>query len=264
VSESLPRLYTELAGWFHLLTAPAEYAEEADFYWGCLVDAAGETEPRTLLELGSGGGNMVSHYKRRLASVTLTDLSERMLALSRTINPDLEHVQGDMRTLRLGRTYDSVLVHDAVMYMTTEADLRQAIETAYVHLRPGGVAVFAPDFVKETFRPSTDHGGHDGDGRGLRYLEWSFDPDPDDTTCVTDFTYVFREGDGTTWCELDRHVVGLFSREVWLRLLREVGFQPVTVRPLIHSEVETGDVEVFVAVKGQARRESSSPSSNSR
>ena len=153
-----------------------------------------------------------------------------------------------MRTLRLGRTFDAVLVHDAVMYLTTETDLRQAIETAYVHLRPGGVAVFAPDFVKETFKPSTDHGGHDGDGRGMRYLEWSFDPDPDDTSCITDFTYVFREGDAPPWCEQDRHVVGLFSREVWLRLLGEVGFQ-ATIRPLIHSEVETGDVEVFVAVK---------------
>ena len=154
-----------------------------------------------------------------------------------------------MRTLRLGRIYDAVLVHDAVMYMTTEADLRQAIETAYVHVRPGGVAVFAPDFVKETFKPSTDHGGHDGDGRGLRYLEWSFDPDPDDTTVTVDYTYVFREGDGPPWSEQDRHVVGLFSREVWQRLLGEVGFQQVTVRPLIHSEVETGDVEVFVGLR---------------
>src|SRR5688572_33237863 len=106
MSESLPRLYTDLAGWFHLLTAPEEYAEEADFYWGCLVEAVDE-EPRTLLELGSGGGNMASHYKRRLESVTLTDLSDSMLALSKTINPKLEHVQGDMRTLRLGRTFDA-------------------------------------------------------------------------------------------------------------------------------------------------------------
>jgi hypothetical protein len=134
------------------------------------------------------------------------------------------------------------------MYMTTEADLRRSIETANVHLRPGGVAVFAPDFVKETFRPHTDHGGHDGNGRALRYLEWSFDPDPDDTTCVTDFTYVLREGNGLPRCEGDRHVVGLFSRDVWLRLLAEAGFQ-ATVRPLIHSEVEPGATEVFVAVK---------------
>jgi ubiquinone/menaquinone biosynthesis C-methylase UbiE len=111
MGESLPRLYTELAGWYHLLTSPNEYGEEADFYWSCFVEAAG-TPPRTLLELGSGGGNMALHYKRRLSSTTLTDLSPDMLALSQTINPELEHVQGDMRSLRLGRTFDAVLVHD--------------------------------------------------------------------------------------------------------------------------------------------------------
>ena len=41
-----------------------------------------------------------------------------MLELSRTLNPDCEHLEGDMRTLRLGRTFDAVLIHDAVMYMT--------------------------------------------------------------------------------------------------------------------------------------------------
>lgn len=59
-----------------------------------------------------------------------------------------------MCTVRLGRTFDAVLVHDAVMYLTTEDDLRQAIATTYVHVRPGGVAVFAPDYVSETFRPT--------------------------------------------------------------------------------------------------------------
>ena len=246
-SASLPRLYTEFATWYHLLTAPEDYVEEADFYWNCFLEAAAPP-PRTLLELGSGGGNMALHYKQHLDTVVLTDLSVPMLALSRTINPELEHIQGDMRTLRLGRTFDAVFVHDAIMYLTTEDDIRQAIETAYAHLRPGGVAVFAPDFVKETFKPSTDHGGHDGEGRALRYLEWGFDPDPTDTTCFTDFTYVLREGDGPPTCEQDRHIIGLFSREVWLRLFAEVGFQ-VTIRPLIHSEVATGDVEVFTAVK---------------
>ena len=33
--------------------------------------------------------------------------------------------------------------HDAVAYMKTEDDLRQAIETAYVHCQPGGAALFA-------------------------------------------------------------------------------------------------------------------------
>jgi len=102
---------------------------------------------------------------------------------------------------------------------------------------------------RETFTPSTEHGGHDGDGRALRYLIWTSDPDPTDDSYVEDFVYVFREGDAPARAEAERHVFGLFSRETWRRLLVEAGFQ-VTVRPLEHSEVEPGSVEVFVAVKG--------------
>ena len=112
---------------------------------------------------------MASHYKQYFES-TLVDLSPEMLAISRARNPDCAPGEGDMRTVRLGRTFDAVFDHDAVVYLTTEADLRQAMETAFVHCRPGGVAIFAPDCVRETFVPQTDHGGHDGAGRALRYL----------------------------------------------------------------------------------------------
>ena len=96
---------------------------------------------------------------------TLVDASPGMLAVSRALNPECEHLEGDMRTVRLGRTFDRVFVHDAITYMTTEADLRAVLETAYVHCRPGGAALFAPDHLKENFAPSTDCGGHDADGR---------------------------------------------------------------------------------------------------
>src|SRR5262245_19210318 len=113
----VPALYTKLADWFHLLTQPAEYADEAAAYRDALVGAA-IPRPRTLLELGAGGGNNASHLKRDFAC-TLTDLSPAMLACSRAINPECEHIPGDMRSLRLGREFDAVLVHDAVCYMTT-------------------------------------------------------------------------------------------------------------------------------------------------
>ena len=246
VGGGLPRLYRDLAGWFHLLTAPDEYAEEAEFYRRVIVEASA-TPPRTLLELGSGGGNMASHYKRYF-DATLTDLSAEMLALSRALNPECEHVQGDMRDLRLGRTFDAVFVHDAVMYLTTADDLRRAIRTAFVHCRPGGVAVFAPDYVRETFVARTDHGGHDGDGRALRYLEWTTDPDPSDTTYTVDFVYLLREDGRPLRVELDQHVEGLFGRDDWLRMLAEAGFT-TTVRPFEHNEWPDGLTEVFVAVR---------------
>ncbi|HEX2077286.1 MAG TPA: class I SAM-dependent methyltransferase [Longimicrobium sp.] len=242
-------MYGELAAWWPLLSAPEDYAEEAAFYTRTLLEAS-DTPPRTVLELGSGGGNNASHMKARFRMV-LVDLSPGMLQVSRALNPECEHLQGDMRTVRLAREFDCVFVHDAVCYMATGADLRRAMETAYVHCRPGGVALFCPDFVRENFQPGTDHGGHDGaDGRGLRYLEWSWDPDPADTSYVTEYACLLREADGSVRVTRDRHVDGLFSRADWLRLLSEVGFEPRVV-PFQHSEVEYPS-EVFVAKKPAA------------
>jgi hypothetical protein len=238
-----PKLYGDLAAWWPLLSPAADYAEEATFYERLLLEAC-EGPCRTLLELGSGGGNNASHLKARF-SMVLVDRSPAMLQVSRALNPDCEHVEGDMRTVRLGRPFDCVFVHDAVVYMTTEADLQRVMETAYLHCRPGGAALFAPDHVRENFRVSTDHGGEDGAERALRYLEWTWDPDPADSSYVVDYVYLLRERDGSTHVEWDRHVEGLFARGDWLRLLSRAGFEAKVV-PLDHSEVEPGRHEVFV------------------
>jgi SAM-dependent methyltransferase len=239
-------MYGELAAWFHLVTAPADYADEAAEIVRLLADhevPLGPTNPdASVLELGSGGGNTASHLKAR-AHLTLTDIAPAMLALSATLNPECEHIEGDMRTLRLGRTFDAVLLHDAVMYMTTEADLRAAMETAFVHLGPRGAVVLVPDFTAETYRPKTEHGGHDGpDGRSLRYLQWTFDPDPTDTTVVTDYAYVLREADWSVRTLGDQHVLGIFPRATWLRLLADVGFR-------VDASVDRWEREVFVGVR---------------
>lgn len=222
------KLYTELAVWWPLLSAVEDYAEEADFYAKILLDAGLPPGP-SLLELGCGGGNNAHYLKRTFPDVVLSDLSADMLAVSRALNPECEHVQGDMRTLRLGREFDAVFVHDAIEYMTTEADLRQAMETACLHCRPGGLALFAPDHVCETFEPSTDHGGHDGEGRGLRYLEWVNDADPEDTQCEVDMVYLLREDGRPPRVEYERHLFGLFPRETWLGLLRDLRFEPTVI-----------------------------------
>jgi len=223
VAQRQHKLYTKMSSWFHLLTPPAEYAEEVEIYLP-LLKRPGFPKRPTLLELGSGGGNNASHLKRHFR-MTLSDLSREMLAVSRTLNPECEHVQGDMRTLRLGRTFDAVFVHDAVEYMTTEIDLRAAMETAFLHCKPGGIALFTPDHMKETFKPSTDHGGSDDGMRGLRYPEWTYDPDPADTVCTVEFACLLRDERGKIRVEHERHLFGLFPERTWMRLLHQVGFQ---------------------------------------
>jgi ubiquinone/menaquinone biosynthesis C-methylase UbiE len=237
----LPKLYGEFASWFHLLSAPPDYAEEAEFARSLIVQASA-SPPVTLLELGSGGGNNASHLKTHF-KMTLADLSSGMLELSQNLNPECEHIQGDMRTLRLDRTFDAVFIHDAIMYMRHEADLGRALETASIHCKPGGVLLVMPDVLKETFVSLTTHGGHDSEtsnGRAIRYIEWTFDPDPADTTYTVDFAYLLRESNNPVRVVHDTHVFGIFPRETWLNRFRSVGFEPRAVADPWGREVFVG------------------------
>lgn len=219
----LPRLYRELSDWWPLLSAPEDYAEEAGVYVSALRNAA-SIPVQTVLELGSGGGNNASHMKSEF-DLTLVDLSPGMLEVSGRLNPECEHIQGDMRSVRLGRRFDAVFVHDAVSYLTELADVGAVVATARAHCRDGGSVVIVPDAVSETFVPATSHGGHDGLDRSLRYLEWRWDPDPNDTTYRSDMVYLLRRGEDTEAVH-DRHVLGLFRTQDWLETMGAAGFDP--------------------------------------
>lgn len=245
-STEVIRLYRELADWYPLLTPVSDYAEEAAFYRR-LFETHCQQPPCTLLDLGSGGGHNASYLKARFAC-TLVDLEASMLELSQRLNPECEHVRGDMRSVRLERVFDCVLVHDAIGYMTSQTDLASTIATAYTHTAPGGVAIFQPDFVSETFKTGTETGGKDGNGRGLRYLEWRWIPNSEAGMYVSDMAYLLREVDGTVSVIYDRHCMGLFSRAVWLELISSAGFVPLVI-PFEHdSHSDTGS-EVFLGLR---------------
>lgn len=241
-----PALYTYLADWWPLLSPPEEYQEEAGTYRDLILRQRPGT--RTLLEIGSGGGSNASHLKAHF-EMTLVDLSPAMLAVSRRLNPELPHHPGDMRSLRLGQSFDAVFIHDAIMYMTSEEELLRALQTAAAHCRPGGMALFAPDHTLENADFEVSSGGSDApDGRGLRYLEWSWDPDPSDTWYYTEYSYLLRGTDGSVRCVHDRHRGGMFPRDTWLRLIAEAGLAPA-VFPYELSVFAPGSHELFVGFK---------------
>jgi SAM-dependent methyltransferase len=218
------RMYTDLAAWYPLLTPLEEYEAEAAWYRAPLLGHLGAGRHQ-LLELGAGAGHN-AHFLSADFDVTLVDLSPAMLEHAARNCPCSERIVGDMRTVRLGRTFDAVFIHDAIVYMLTEDDLRAALTTAWEHLRPGGVALFAPDAVADSYAPSDDCGGSDADGRGLRYLSWEWQREGQPDRCVVDYVLLGREGEGPMQVlGTDRHEEGLFTRATWLRLLREVGFE---------------------------------------
>ncbi|MPZ38936.1 MAG: methyltransferase domain-containing protein [Rhizobiales bacterium] len=226
----LPRLYTDLASWWPLLSPPDEsYAAEAAAIIDMLSETLGRCPP-TILELGAGGGNNAFYLKRH-ARMTLVDLAPDMLEVSRGINAEAEHVAGDMRFVRLGRAFDAVVIHDAIMYLLTEDDLAAAIATAHVHLKPGGAVIVLPDCVSETYTPNVETGGEDGeDGRSMRYLIWCQEPVSGATAFHEDFLMLLRKPDGSVEAVHDRHTFGVFPRAAWIAAFKRAGFAAPTVR----------------------------------
>ena len=221
--EEPPRLYTDLATWWPLFSPPSDYTEEAADLMPALLSAT-DAPPRTLLELGCGGGSLAYHLKDRL-QLTLTDRSRGCSRSAARSTPSATTCSGTCGRWSSGES--SISSSSTMRSCTPPTRPRYAprLRTAHRHCRPGGAALFLPDFVKETFAAKTSTGGEDGpDGRGLRYLEWTWDPDSTDDTCEVAYAFLLREPSGTVRVESDRHRVGLFPRAAWLHWMRETGF----------------------------------------
>jgi SAM-dependent methyltransferase len=237
-----PAFYDALAHLWPVLSPPEDYADEARYWRDALRAHFGGRRPR-VLELGVGGGHNLSHLTGGVDAAAV-DLSERMLANSVRLNPTVEHHVGDMRTVRLDREFDAVLIHDAISYLTTEEDLRLTFETAAAHLHPGGLLGCAPDWTRESFTgPAASVHGPRGEGGQVTFFEYVHDPDPTDTWIEVIYLFVLREGGAARVIE-DRHRLGLFPLAVWNERIAAAGFvpgsRPYPVHPGGHGRLLTG------------------------
>ena len=228
------RMYHEFAHLWPLISPPEEYVEEAKHWKKTLRDKLGPGR-HEILELGVGGGHNLSHLTSEFKATGI-DISSRMLANSMKLNPNVEHHLGDMRSVRLGHRFKAVLIHDAISYLVSEAEIAATFDTARAHLEPGGVLVISPDWFRETFPGtyiSSEIKRREGNELGL--VEYWYDADPEDTTLEGVFVYIFEE-EGRLRVEHDPHVTGLFPLQTWLELMRDAGFE-VEKRPYpVHTE----------------------------
>ena len=226
--EDTCRLYSDLAWlWPMWGDAATEYAHYCRHVTELIRRHAGRPV-KTLLDIGCGGGKNVLNLKRRF-SVTGVDLSPVMLAQAKELNPECAFIQGDMRTLRLGESFDAVLMDDAISHMTRLEDFTAAFRSAYVHLNPGGVLVATADVTTETFRqnrttvtpasPGTERAGVE-----VVFIENNYDPDPADERYETTILYLIRDH-GRLRIETDRWTMGIFSLDTWRRVLHGTGFE---------------------------------------
>lgn len=216
------RLYDELLPLYLLLTPREDYVEEAAVFQRLLRRELGEGS-RDLLELGCGPGHLASWLEG--FTLTLTDLSEAMLGAAARNNPGARCVRGDLRSVRLEQRFDVVFAHDALCYLRTPEDLRAAAETAFTHLRPGGLTLWVPDLMVENFEPGVETGVGRGEGETLLFTCEHWQPAGQQDGYVTDYILAHRVGEAPPTLHHERHEEGLFTAQAWLDALRGAGFE---------------------------------------
>jgi SAM-dependent methyltransferase len=240
--EDQRRLYDDLAWTWPIISAKENYVHEAETFITVLRTCA-RRKVETLLHLGCGGGHLDHALKAHLA-VTGVDVSEAMLSLARRLNPEVAYLAGDMRTVRLGVTFDAVMVADSIDYMLSEDDLRAAFVTAFTHLKPGGAFCTYAEETRDRFHQNrTRLSVRSQNDAEIVFIENAYDPNPADTTYENVFVYLIRR-DGRLQIETDHHLGGLFPVATWLRLLGETGFE---VAQLTFDDEES--IPMFVGVK---------------
>jgi SAM-dependent methyltransferase len=210
-----------------VLSPPESYASEAlslaRQYAGLRAARRG-VRPR-LLDLGAGGGHVITHLTKRF-DCTAVDQSVAMLAECARLVPEAERVVADLRKVRLEQRYDVVLLHDAADYLLSKADIKAALRTASAHLDPGGVLFVAPTYTHEDFTDGefAEDGASTDDAR-IQYSSLVHDPNPDDTRYELVLVYIIHElRRRRVRVVEDRHQCGLFRRSDWLELLDDAGF----------------------------------------
>lgn len=231
-----PRLYTDLAYLWPHLSPPEHYAEESATLIELIDHALGDPQEGkrwSLLELGAGAGHSIAHLKENY-DCTASDLSPQMLTHCNTLNPEVPTILGDMRSLRLEQCFDAVLICDAIDYMTTRDDAIASLQTIAAHLRPGGVALFAPTYTRETFTdsevahdatPAIDEAAQDVEAPpAVTYFSFVHDPDPSDTHFEMILLYLLRDANTRQVQTIeDRHNCGLFSIQEWQDMAAQAG-----------------------------------------
>src|SRR5712692_11730402 len=98
--------------------------------------------PTSLVDIGCGNGRLLASLSPSIPECWGVDLMESNIAYARSRGRACVFHVGDMRTARLGRTFDVVTcLGNALSYMLADADLGEAITTFGTHARPGSLLI---------------------------------------------------------------------------------------------------------------------------
>lgn len=187
------QLYGEYAWIWELMRDDTMFQEEVDSIVQ-IAESQLQRPIQSMLELGSGGGYLARCVPDAIEMV-LVDMAPDMLRISEQRQPTRQHICADMTSVDLGRVFDVVLVHDAIMYVDSIESAERLLHNIRKHLANDGVAIIIPDVVSESFMEKalhTESASNDGLVQ-LQFTEWHWDRNPEDHKVQVEFSILIRD-----------------------------------------------------------------------
>ncbi|MEK7476134.1 MAG: class I SAM-dependent methyltransferase [Candidatus Coatesbacteria bacterium] len=99
--------------------------------------------PQSVLDVGCGTGRELERLSRTIPECWGVDFLESNVAYARKMRLRLVIRQGDMRTIRLGRTFDAIVsLGNPLSYALTDEDLGRTLSTFAAHSRSQSLLIF--------------------------------------------------------------------------------------------------------------------------
>jgi SAM-dependent methyltransferase len=119
-----------------------DYDEEFDFYNGLIQ----ENNCKTLLEIGSGTGNLAKRFEKTKMIYMGLDYSQSMISIAKERNKSSNFILGDMREFQLKKPVDSIIITGrSSSYLISNEDVNDCFKAVYNNLSKDGVFIF--DFI---------------------------------------------------------------------------------------------------------------------
>ncbi len=139
----MDNLYNDLAKVYEAMYHSfIDYQEEYDFYSTILK----KYNKKSILEIGSGTGNLAGHLVQNGFDYTGLDLSQAMVDLAKSKVSAGKFVQGDMRYFKSEKPVESILVPSrTINHLLTGEDINTTFSCFHHNLQQGGILCF--DFI---------------------------------------------------------------------------------------------------------------------
>lgn len=119
-----------------------DYNEEYQLYNNLIQ----ENNCTTILEIGSGTGNLAKKFQENNQEYIGLDYSQSMIAIAQERNKNCTFIHGDMREFELEKPVNSIIITGrSTSYLLTNDDVNSAFESIYKNLNNNGIIIF--DFI---------------------------------------------------------------------------------------------------------------------